>query len=212
MNKLTILYPFIEDGYNKHTESFIEEILWIQKSRRVDTLITVDRKGRSSDLLRKAGLSYEEIPFSKPVGTKDFYFTALFKLMRSSLPLFFYVRSHKVNVVHCPDLISLLCWGNTAKMNRVRFIVSLQDAEKFSHYTSLMLVDASRLVCRTEDVRNKIPARFSVSSLLSPLGQNIPENLNKESMRKNTVDFWTELYASLNKKPDLNKITGLLNK
>lgn len=212
MNRQTILYPFIEDGYNDYTASFIEELSWIQQSRRVDTLITVDRKGRISDLLKKAKLSYEEVPFASPVGTKDFYFTALFKLIRSSLPLFFYFRAHKIHAVHCPDILSLLCWGNTAKMNRVRFIVSLQEAGKFSHYTSLMLVDAAKLICRTEDIRSKIPSRFSVMSLLSPLGQDIPENLNKDTMRQNTVDFWTELYASLNAKPDLNKITGLLNK
>ena len=75
-----------------------------------------------------------------------------------------------------------------------------------------MLADAAKLICRTEDVRNKIPPRFSAVSLLAPAAQNIPENLNIETMRQNTVDFWTELYASLYTRPDLNKITGLLNK
>lgn len=212
MNKMTVLYPFMEDGYNEQTGSFIEELSWIQCSRRIDMLITVDKPGRISAFLKKARLSYEEIPFSRPVGLKDFYFTALYKLVRSSLPLFFYFRNHQVHAVHCPDLISLLCWGNTAKMNRVRFVVSVQDAARFSHYTSLMLADAAKLICRTEDVRNKIPPRFSAVSLLAPAAQNIPENLNIETMRQNTVDFWTELYASLYTRPDLNKITGLLNK
>ena len=212
MNKMTVLYPFIEDGYNEQTASFIEELSWIRRSRRIDMLITVDKPGRISALLKKAGLSYEEIPFSRPVGSKDFYFTALYKLVRSSLPLFFYFRNYKIHAMHCPDLISLLCWGNTAKMNRVRFIVSLQDAARFSHYASLMLADAAKLVCRTEDVRGKIPPRFSSVSLLAPVAQNIHENQNIETMRRNTVDFWTELYASLYAKPDLNKITGLLNK
>lgn len=212
MNKMTVLYPFMEDGYNEQTASFIEELSWIQHSRRVDMLITVDKPGRISALLKKARLSYEEIPFSCPIGLKDFYFTVLFKLVRSSLPLFFYFRNHKIQAMHCPDIISLLCWGYAAKMNRVRFVVSVQEAARFSHYTSLILADTAKLVCRTEEVRGKIPPRFSVSALLAPAAQNIPENLNAETMRQNTVDFWTELYASLYARPDLNKITGLLNK
>ena len=212
MNKMTVLYPFMEDGYNEQTESFIEEISWIQRSRRVDVLISVDKPGRISSLLKKAHLPFEEVPFSRPVGARDFYFTVLFKLVCSSLPLFFFFRTHKVHVVHCPALISLLCWGNTAKMNRVRFVVSVQNAEKFSHYASLMLADAAKLICRTEDVRNKIPPRFSSAAWLAPAAQDIPENLNIETMRQNTVDFWTDLYASLYGGPDLNKLTGLLNK
>lgn len=212
MNKMTVLYPFMEDGYNEQTESFIEELSWLRHSRRIDMLITVDKSGRTSALLKKARLPYEEIPFARPVGLKDFYFTALFKLMRSALPLFFYFRSHKIQAVHCPDLVSLLCWGNTAKMNRARFVVSVQEAARFSHYTSLMLTDAAKLICRTEDVRGKIPPRFSAAALLAPAAQNIPENLNAETMRQNTVDFWTDLYASLYAGRDLSKITGLLNK
>ena len=61
MNKMTVLYPFMEDGYNEQTGSFIEELSWIQRSRRIDMLITVDKPGRISALLKKARLSYEEI-------------------------------------------------------------------------------------------------------------------------------------------------------
>lgn len=43
MNKMTVLYPFMEDGYNEQTGSFIEELSWIQCSRRIDMLITVDK-------------------------------------------------------------------------------------------------------------------------------------------------------------------------
>lgn len=103
MNKMTVLYPFIEDGYNEQTASFIEELSWIRRSRRIDMLITVDKPGRISALLKKAGLSYEEIPFSRPVGLKDFYFTALYKLVRSSLPLFFI--SETIKFTPCTALI-----------------------------------------------------------------------------------------------------------
>ncbi len=58
MNKMTVLYPFIEEGYNEQTASFIEELSWIRRSRRIDMLITVDKPGRISALLKKAGLSY----------------------------------------------------------------------------------------------------------------------------------------------------------
>ena len=212
MEKMTVLYPFMEDGYNEQTKSFIEELCWIQRSRQIEMLITVDKPGRISALLKKARLPYEEVPFSHPVGIKDFYFTALFKLIRSALPVFFYFRSHKVHIVHCPDLISLLCWGNPAKMNRARFIISIQETGRFSHYTSLMLADTAKLVCRTEDIRSKIPPRFSKISVLSPVAHHISENTDIKTIQKNTVDFWTELYASLYIKPDFNKITGLLNK
>lgn len=212
MNKITVLYPFMEDGYNEQTESFIKELAWIKDSRQIDVLITVDKPGRISALLKKAHLSYEEVSFSCPVFAQDFYFTALFKLIRSALPLFFYFRTHKIHAVHCPDLISLLCWGNTAKMNRVRFIVSLQAIEKFSHYTSLMLADACKIICLTEDIRNKLPQRFSAGSLLTPAAQYIAEDLTIETIRQDTVDFWIKLYESLYAKIDLNKITGILKK
>ena len=211
MNKLTILYPFIESGFNEYTPSFIEEIAWIKRSRKVDVLITVDQEGKISRLLKQAGLAHEEVAFSYPVGVKDFYLSALFKLIRSALPLFFYFRSNKIDIMHCPDLISLLCWGNPARMNRVRFIVSVDRVEKFSHYTSLMLTDASKIICQNEDVRLKMPSRFSASALMAPRAQDIPENLNEDTMRKNTVDFWTNVYASLYARPDMDKITGLLN-
>ena len=75
-----------------------------------------------------------------------------------------------------------------------------------------MLADSRKNICRTEEIREKMPSRFSAKALLAPEAQNIDENLNAETSRKNTVDFWIHLYASLFVKPDLSKITGILNK
>ena len=209
---MTVLYPFMEDCFSENTIPFIEMISNLQKSKAIDVLITVDKAGQTSKALKKAHLSYEEIAFSHPVGIHDFYLTALFKLVRSALPSFFYFKEHKINVVHCPESLSLLCWGNTAKMNRVPFVTSIQESEKFSHYARLMLADSRKLICRNEEVRNELPSRFSSTALLSPQAQNIPENLRHETAEKYAVDFWIQLYASLFIKPDLSKITGILNK
>ncbi|GEM_PF-2953189 len=210
--RTAVLYPFMESGFNDKTAAFIETVSWIRDSRRVDVLVTVDKAGQTSRLLKKARLPYEEVGFSRPLTAGDWYFPALFKLMRSALPSFFYFKAYKVGLVHCPDLTSLLCWGNTAKMNRVRFIASLTAAERVSHFASLMLADAAKLVCANEDVRQKMPPRFSSAALLAPEAQNIVENMQADTRRKNAVDFWTDLYASLCAKPDPAKMTGLLNK
>ena len=210
--KLTVLYPFMEDSFSDETLSFIETLVCLKKSNAIDLLITVDKAGRTSDALKKAKLSYEEVAFPKPVGIRDFYLTALFKLIRSSLFSFFYFRSHRIALTHCPDISSLLCWGNTAKMNRVPFVTSLQKGGYFSHYARLMLADSRKLICLNEDVRNDIPSRFSSVALLAPESQNVPENTNAGTARKYCVDFWIQLYASLFVKPDLSKITGILNK
>lgn len=211
--KLTVLYPFMEDSFDEqYTLSFIDMLVQLQKTHTTDILITVDKEGRTSDALKKAHLPYETVPFTSPVGVRDFYFLTLFKLIRSALPSFFYFKEHKINVVHCPDLISLLCWGNTAKMNRVFFITSLQKTEKVSHYTSLMLTDSKKIICANEELRSKLPSRFYSTALLAPEAQNVPENDNKETARKNMIDFWIQLYVSLFIKPDLSKITGILNK
>lgn len=210
--KLTVLYPFMEDSFSENTLLFIERLSWLQQTHAIDLLITVDKQGETSKALKKAHLSYEEISFPSPVHVRDFYLITLFKLVRSALPSFFYFKSHRIDVMHCPDVSSLLCWGNTAKMNRIPFITSIQEFEKFSHYASLMLADSRKNICRTEEIREKIPSRFSAKALLAPEAQNIPENLNIEAARKNTVDFWIQLYASLFVKPDLSKITGILNK
>ncbi|MBR1946080.1 MAG: hypothetical protein IJ846_07310 [Alphaproteobacteria bacterium] len=210
--KLTVLYPFMEDSFSENTLNFIEILSRLKQKRAVDLLITVDKPGRTSDALKKAGLSYEEVAFAAPVGSRDFYLTVLFKLIRSAIFSFFYFKSHQINVMHCPDVLSLLCWGNTSKMNRVPFVTLVQENEKFSRYASLMLADSKKVVCRSEEIRQKLPRRLSFSALLAPEAQNIPENLNKETSLKNTVDFWIELYASLFVKPDLSKITGVLNK
>ena len=142
--KLTVLYPFMENSYSEKTNDFIEKLSWLQKTHSIDMLITVDQPGRTADALKKARLSYEGVLFSSPVNLNDFYLVALFKLIRSALPSFFYFIARKIDVLHCPDLLSLLCWGNTAKMNRVPFITSLQEAEKISHYASLMLTDSKK--------------------------------------------------------------------
>ena len=210
--KLSVLYPFMEDSFSENTLAFIEKLVWLRQTNAVDLLITVDKPGQTADALKKAHLPFEEVAFASPVGIRDLYLIVLFKLMRSALASFFYFKSHKIDVLHCPDLLSLLCWGNTAKMNRVPFITSVQDKGRFSHYASIMLADSKKIVCRTEDVRINMPPRFSAKALLAPEAQNISENLNAESSRKNTVDFWIQLYASLFVKPDLNKITGILNK
>ena len=211
--RLTVLYPFMEDSFDEqYTLSFIDTLVQLQKTHAFDMLITVDKSGRTSEALKKARLSYDEVPFNSPVGIRDFYFVTLFKLVRSALPSFFYFKEHTINVVHCPDVLSLLCWGNTAKMNRVFFITSLHKKEKASHYTSLMLTDSKKLICASEELRSSLPARFSSTALLAPEAQNLPENEKEETARKNAVDFWIQLYASLFIKPDLSKITGILNK
>ena len=97
-------------------------------------------------------------------------------------------------------------------MNRVSFVTSIQENEKFSRYASLMLADSRKLICRNEDVRSKMPARFSSVALLDPQAQNVPENSDRESAGKYVTDFWIQLYASLFVKPDMSKITGILNK
>ena len=125
---------------------------------------------------------------------------------------FFYFRSNRIALMHCPDLLSLLCWGNTAKMNRVPFITSIQKSGYFSHYARLMLADSKKLICLNENVRSEMPSRFSSVALLAPESQNVPENQNAETAQKYSVDFWIQLYASLFVKPDLSKITGILNK
>ena len=202
----------MEHSFSENTLSFIRNLTWLHQSQAIDMLITVDKPGRTSEALKKARLSYEEVPFASPVGVDDFYLAVLFRLIRSTLPTFFYFKAHRINVVHCPDLVSLLCWGNTAKMNRVPFITSVQEAEKFSHYASLMLADSKKNICHSAEVREKISPRFSSTALLAPEAQNIPENSNQEALRKYTVEFWIQLYASLFIKPDLSKITGILNK
>ena len=210
--KLTVLYPFMEDSFSDDTLKFIDFLSRLQKKHSIDMLITVDKPGRTADALRKANLSYEEVAFASPVGSRDFYLTVLFKLIRSALFSFFYFKSHQINITHCPDVSSLLCWGNTSKMNRVPFVTSIQKSEKFSRYASLMLVDSKKIVCRDEEIRGKLPRRLSSTALLAPEAQNIPENQNKETSQKNAIDFWIDLYASLFIKPDLSKITGILNK
>ena len=210
--KLTVLYPFMEDSFSDETLSFIETLVRLKKSNAIDMLITVDKAGRTADALKKAKLPYEEVAFSKPVGVRDFYLIALFKLIRSSLFSFFYFRANRIALMHCPDLSSLLCWGNTAKMNRVPFITSIQKSERFSHYARLMLADSKKLVCLNENVRNDIPSRFSAVALLAPESQNVSENQTVETAKKYCIDFWIQLYASLFVKPDLSKITGILNK
>ncbi|MBO4644868.1 MAG: hypothetical protein J5716_09710, partial [Alphaproteobacteria bacterium] len=174
--RLTVLYPFMEKSFSESTPAFIEKLAWLQKSRAIDLLITVDQPGKTADALKKAKLSYEEVAFLSPIGLYDFYLVVLYKLIRSALPSFFYFNSHKIDLVHCPDLLSLLCWGNTAKMNRIPFITSLQSAEKISHYSSLMLTDSKKIICCSEDIRSKIPERFSSRALLAPEAQNISEN------------------------------------
>lgn len=211
--RLTVLYPFMEDSFDEqYTQSFIDMLSQLQKTQAVDMLMTVDKNGRTSAALKKARLSYYVVPFTSPVGIRDFYFLTLFKLIRSALPSFFYFREHKINLVHCPDITSLLCWGNTAKMNRVPFITSLQKTEKVSHYTSLMLTDSRKIICADENVRLNLSSRFYSTTLLAPEAQNVPENDDPKTAKEYMLDFWIQLYASLFIKPDLSKITGILNK
>ena len=210
--KMTVLYPFMEDSFSENTLSFIQTLSLLQQSKAIDMLVTVDKAGRTAEALKKARIPYEQISFAKPVGMRDFYPAALIKLIRSSLPSFFYFKENEITVMHCPDILSLLCWGNTSKMNRVPFVTSIQESEKFSHYVRLMLADSKKLICRNEDIRNTIPSRFSSIALLAPQAQDVPENQTPETARKHIVDFWIQLYASLFIKPDLSKITGILNK
>ena len=212
MRKLTVLYPFMEDGFSEDVAPFIETISGLKESKAIDVVITADKAGRSSDALKKAGLPYEEVAFPKPVGPNDCYPVALFKLIRSSFFSFSCFRTHKIDVMHCPDVLSLLCWGNAAKMNRIPFITSIRETGKFSRYARLMMADSRKLVCLNEDVRNKLPPHFSAISLLDPLSQNISENQTAGTAQKYAADFWIQLYASLFIKPDLSKITGILNK
>ena len=210
--KLTVLYPFMEDAFGEHSLSFIDELVWLKNSQAIDLLITVDKEGNTTEALKKAGLPYELISFDKPVRPHDLYFVALYKLIRCSLSLFFYFKARQIDVLHCPDLLSLLCWGNVAKMNRVPFITSVQINEKISHYARLMLADSRKIVCRNEEVRSKMPKRFSSVSLLDPLVKDRDIVSAVPALRKGIVDFWVKLYVSLFLKPDLNKITGILNK
>ena len=206
--KLTVLYPFIEEAFCEQTESFIAELSWMKQSQAIDLLIIVNKEGKTSDCLKKAGLSYQTVAFEHPVHARDFYFIALFKLVRSSLPSFFYFNSHQIDVVHCPDLLSLLCWGNVAKMNRIPFVASVQKKEKIAHYASLMLADSRKIICNDEEIRSGLPKRFFSSSLVAPPF----EKSNTPALRKEIVDFWIKLYVSLFLKPDLNKMNGILNK
>ena len=202
----------MEDSFSENTVSFIEELVWLKNAQAIDLLITVDKEGKTSEALKKARLSYEIVAFPSPVRTRNFYFVALFKLIRYSLPLFFYFKTHRIDVLHCPDVLSLLCWGNVSKMNRIPFITSVQNNEKFSHYASLMLTDSRKIICRNEEIRSKMPKRFSLTSLLAPRAQNQGLTEDMTVLRKETADFWIKLYVSLFLKPNLNKITGILNK
>lgn len=207
-DKMRVLYPFMENGFNEHTADFIEQLDWLRANSGIEMFITVDRVGKTSDLLKKHKLRYEEIPFASPVEPDNFYLTALFKLIRSSMPLFFYFRSNPVHLVHCPDLVSLLCWGNTARMNRTKFIVSLQTPIKLSHYARLMVNDAAKLICRDEDVRAKIPIRYP--AILNPMVTEKYAGLNEK--RCDSIRFWSNLYVSLFIKTDsFDRTTGLLN-
>ena len=202
----------MEDSFNEHTLSFIDELVWLKNSQAIDLLITADKEGKTTAALKKAGLPYEIVSFEKPVRAKDLYFVALYKLIRGSLPLFFFFKARQIDVLHCPDLLSLLCWGNVAKMNRVPFITSFQVGENFSHYARLMLTDCRKIVCRNEEIRSKLPKRLSSSALLDPLEKDRDIIANVPSLRKGIVDFWVKSYVSLFLKPDLNKMTGILNK
>lgn len=209
---ITVLYPFFEEAYSDSTEDTVETIKNLAKQGIVNPLIVVNKTGKISKLLKKARLSYEEENLAKTVEPNDFYFKALFKLMMSTLPLFRYFRTHKVDVVHCFDLLPLLTWSNVAKMNRIPYIYSVSKVEeKYSHYATLMIQDARKLICISEAIKEQLPPRVRSQAISISERIETTDSLDKKSLDENVALFWQDIYTSFFKKPEFSRTTGLLN-
>lgn len=209
---VTVLFPFMEDAFSDTTPDFIEYIKILRKNKDLNVTSTVDKTGRISKLLKKAGVQFTEVAFTRPVGMQDSYFKALFKLISASLNVFLYFRTNKTDLVHFCDVQTMLSWSQPAKMNRIPYIVSIDEAAKYSHYATLALSDAEKILCPTEKIKEQLPPSLRSKADLLPCAEIISENLNTETMQKNTAAFLAELYKKLCTKPTFAKITGLLNK
>lgn len=209
---VTVLFPFMEDAFSDTTPVFIEFVKILNKNKDLKVLTTVDKQGRISGLLKKSGIAFEEVAFTRPVGMQDSYFKALFKLLSASLNVFFYFRAYKTDLIHFCDVQTMLSWSQPAKMNRIPYIVSIDEVKKYSHYATLALGDAEKFLCPSERIKEQLPPALRSKTELLPCAEILPQNLNAETMQKNTAAFLGELYKKLCTKQPFTKMTGLLNK
>lgn len=208
----TVLFPFMEDSFSDTTPVFIEILKILNKNKELKVLTTVDKQGRISKLLKKSGIPFEEVAFTRPVGMQDSYIKALIKLWSSSLNVFFYFRAYKMDMIHFCDVQTMLSWSQPAKMNRVPYIVSIDEVLRYSHYATLALGDAEKFLCPSEQIKEQLPPSLRPKAEVLPCAEILPQNLNTETMQKNTAAFLGELYKKLCTKQPFIKITGLLNK
>lgn len=159
-----VLYPFTQSDYG-----FANEAIAARLKKQPDAVVVLTQKGRLSDALDAAHVSYFILPLQFTLTPQTFYLTALFKLMTGSLPLFRFVREagpFKAAFFH--DLTSALCWSGPLKMARIPYIVSMSKLENFSKYATITLSDSAFLLCPCPFIKEATPGRFHDKMFVVP--------------------------------------------
>lgn len=189
-----VLYPFIEEAFSADTENAVKEIKKVSENGTVSPVIVVNRHGKITDLLKQHRLSYYELKIAHLISPQDFYLKAMYRLFFSSLPLFLFIRSQKIDVIHFHDILSAMSWGGTAKMYRIPYIISISQAERYAKYASLMILDANRLSCPSEMILERIPVKYRKKMDVVPTLIQLPflsekqiEKQRKEWLKRNKI-------------------------
>ena len=188
MTALPVLYPFIEDAFCETTAGAVAEIKRLAAARTADPLIVVDKRGRISDLLKKEGLPFTELPMKRPVHPRTFFISVFFRLFSSSLPLFVFLKQNPVALVHFHDLTSALTWASAIKMYRIPYIVSLPAYEKTSRYGVITLKDAGAVACPSQTIKDVMRPWLRERVKIVPTAVRVPF-INEKQAVKMRRDF-----------------------
>lgn len=177
--KTKILYPFVFSDYGYENEIIVQRI-----KKQPDAIVVINKQGPLSELFDKAGISYFILPLKKVITPRTFYPAVLWRLVSSSLSLFRFVREvgpFKALFFH--DLTTALCWSGTTKMGRIPYIVSMSKLEAFSKYATIVLSDASFLLCPCPFIKESTPGRFHKKMFVVPFVPSSKNTLSADAKR-----------------------------
>lgn len=183
--KTKILYPFVFSDYGYENEIIVQRI-----KKQPDAIVVINKQGPLSELFDKAGISYFILPLKKMITPRTFYPVVLWRLVSSSLSLFRFVREvgpFKALFFH--DLTTALCWSGTTKMGRIPYIVSMSKLEAFSKYATIVLSDASFLLCPCPFIKESTPGRFHQKMFVVPFVPSFKNILPAEIRRSKKRSF-----------------------
>ena len=175
MRPIKVLFPFVGDSVGGSHWSILGLYKILDKSSNINPVFVLHSIGPLSVFLDDHGISYKILPIKSLAGEKPSSVSIFFLILRNFFLIYFFIKKHKVDIVHGNDLRINLTWSSPTFFSSTKYVWHQRQVFSNSFKWSLIKYLCDHLITISVFVNSSTPSNIKkeyVSCLNNPFNVN----------------------------------------